>query len=178
LSKQSPCIDPFVRERGLCAVLLVCAYFTIVGAAARTFPIPPEHPVAKIDVPDDWRSISIHDGLEGSANNVAVRLAVYFIAAPDLDAASATAMTKLTQSGVVVAPETRRAARRRYHGLDALKIDYSGTDPNGESDITIILVALPEKSGFVAVCYRGDDEALESVSNDLLAIAESVEPAK
>jgi hypothetical protein len=107
-----------------------------------------------------------------------VRLAVQFIAAPDLDAASATAMTKLTQSGVVVAPETRRAARRRYHGLDALKIDYSGTDPNGESDITIILVALPEKSGFVAVCYRGDDEALESVSNDLLAIAESVEPAK
>jgi hypothetical protein len=158
----------------LCAALFVCAYFTIAVAAARTFPIPPNQPVAKIDVPDDWRSISIRDGVEGSASNVAVRFVVQFIPTPDPDAASAMAMTKLTQSGVVVAPETRHTARRRYNGLDALKIDYSGTDTGGESDITIILVTLPKSSGFVAVCFWGDDEAQESVSNDLQSIAESV----
>ena len=108
----------------------------------------------------------------------AVRFAAEFIAAPDLDAASAAATAKLKQSGVVVDAETRRAARRRLNGLDALKIDYSGTDPSGESDITIILVALPLKVGFVAVCYWGEDEAQESVSNDLQSIAESVELAK
>jgi hypothetical protein len=109
---------------------------------------------------------------------VAVRIAAEFISAPDLDAASAAVTTKLRQSGVVVAPETRHAARRRYNGLDALKIDYSGTDPNGESDITIILLATPAEAGFVAVCYWGEDEAQESVSNDLQSIAESVELAK
>jgi hypothetical protein len=163
---------------GLCAGLAAWAYFTIAGAAARTFPIPPDHPVATIAVPDDWRPMSIRDGVEGSAMNVAVRIAAEFISAPDLDAASATATAKLRQSGVVVAPETRHAAPRRYNGLDALKIDYSGTDPNGESDITIILVAMPAKAGFVSVCYWGEDEAQESVSNDLQSIAESVELAK
>jgi hypothetical protein len=170
LLHQPPCIGP----RGLYAALFVCAYFTIAGAAARTFPIPPNHPVAQIDLPDDWRSVSIRDGVEGSASNVAVRLIVQFIPALDLDAASAAAMTKLTQEGVFVAPETRHTARRRYNGLDALKIDYSGTDPDGESDITIILIALAKKSGFVVVCYWGEDEAQESVSNDLQSIAESV----
>jgi hypothetical protein len=164
--------------RGLCAALAVWAYFMIAGAAARTFPIPPDHPAATIDVPDDWRPMSIRDGVEGSAGAVAVRIAAEFISAPDLDAASAAATAKLRQSGVVVAPETRHAARRRYNGLDALKIDYSGTDPNGESDITIILLAMPAKAGFVAVCYWGEDEAQESVSNDLQSIADSVELAK
>jgi hypothetical protein len=72
----------------------------------------------------------------------------------------------------------RAAARRRYNGFDALKIDYNGPDSNGESDITIILIALPEKFGFVAVCTWGDDEAQESVSNDLQAIADSVQVAR
>jgi hypothetical protein len=50
-------------------------------------------------------------------------------------------------------------SRLILNGFDALKIDYTRTDPNGESDITIVLVALLEKSRFVAVCTWGDDEA-------------------
>jgi hypothetical protein len=167
-----------MRARGFGAALLIWTNLSIAGASARTFPIPPQHPVATIDVPGDWRAMSTRDGVEGSANNVPVRFAVQFILAPDLDTATATAMIKLTQSGVVVAPETRRVARRGYSGLDALKIDFSGTDPSGESDITVILIAVPAKSGFVVVCYWGDDEAQESVSNDLQSIAESVELVK
>ena len=178
LSKPSPCIGAHTIARGLRAALAVWAHFTIAGAAARTFSIPPDRPVATIDVPDDWRPMSIRDGVEGSAMSEAVRIAAEFISAPDLDAASATARAKLRQSGVVVAAETGRAARRLYNGLDALKIEYSGTDPNGESDITIILVAMPAKAGFVAVCYWGEDEAQEFVSNDLQSIADSVELAK
>jgi hypothetical protein len=117
-------------------------------------------------------------GVEGSASNAAVRLAVQFVPGSNLDAANAAAIASLGRSGVAVDLESRRAGSRRYSGFDAVKIDYSGTGPNGESDITIILVALPEKSGFVAVCTWGDDEAQESVSNDLQAIADSVELAQ
>jgi hypothetical protein len=77
-----------------------------------------------------------------------------------------------------VDPESRHEARRRYNGFDALKIDYTGTDQNGETDITMILIALPEKSGFVAICTWGDDEAQTAVSSDLLAIADSVRVAR
>ncbi len=164
--------------RGFCAGLIICANFVAVGAAARTFPIPAERSVATIEVPDDWHPVSTRDGVEGSASNGAVHLAVQFIEASHFEAAAAMAMTKLILSGVVLSPDTRRTAPRRYNGLDALKIDYSGTDPNGESDIALILVAMPGKSGFVAVCYWGDDEAQESVGNDLQSIAESLEPAK
>jgi hypothetical protein len=164
--------------RALCGALVVWADFTIAGASARTFPIPPDRPVATIDIPDDWRPMSTSDGVEGSAAGEAVRIAAEYIPAPDLDAASAMATAKLRQSGALIALETGRAARRLDNGLDVLKIDYSGTDPNGESDITIILVAMPAKAGFVAVCYWGEDEAQESVSNDLQSIADSVELAK
>jgi hypothetical protein len=147
-------------------------------AEARTFPIPAQQPVATIAVPDDWRTVPTPDGVEGSAENGTVRLAVQFIPIPDLGVASEMAATRLAESGVVPVPETRRQAERRYNGLDAVKIDYSGTDPNGESDITLIMVAAPGKSGFVAICYWGDGEAQESLGNDLLSIAESLELVK
>jgi len=157
--------------------MILCAD-AVAGAAARTLPVPAERPVATIEIPDDWHPISTRDGLEGSVNNGAVRLTVQFFRASHLETATAMAITKLTQGGVALMPDTRRAALRRYNGLDALKIDYSGTDPNGESDITLILVAIPGKSGFVAVCYWGDDEAQESVSNDLQSITESLQLTK
>jgi hypothetical protein len=122
--------------------------------------------------------MSVGGGVEGSASNVEVRLAVQFIPGTNLDAASAAATATLARSRVAVDPESRRVAHRRYNGFDALKIDYTGTDPDGESDITIILIVLPEKSGFVAVSTWGDDEAQESVSNDLQAIADSVRVAR
>jgi hypothetical protein len=168
----------YLTAAGLGAVLFAWASFAIAAASARTFPIPPDHPAASIDIPDDWRPISVGGGVEGAPSNAAVRLAVQFIPASELDKASAEAITKLAQNGVAVDPETRRVAGRRYTGFDAVKIDYSGTDPNGESDITIILVILPAKSGFVAICTWGDDEAQESVSNDLQTIADSVELAR
>jgi hypothetical protein len=168
----------YIRAAGLGAALFGWASFAIASASARTFPIPPDHPAASIDIPDDWRPVSVGGGVEGAPSNAAVRLAVQFIPASELDKASAAAITKLAQNGVAVDPETRRVAQRRYNGFDAVKIDYSGTDPNGESDITIILVVLPAKSGFVAVCTWGDDEAQESVSNDLQTIADSVELAR
>jgi hypothetical protein len=167
-----------LKSGGLLATLFAVAHFAIFGAMAGTFPIPPDHPAARIDIPDDWRPMSIDGGVEGSAGNVAVRLAVRFIPGSDLDAASAAATAKLARSGVAVDPESRRAAHRRYNRFDALKIDYAGTDQNGESDITIILIGLPDKSGFVAVCTWGDDEAQESVSNELQAIADSVQIAR
>lgn len=166
------------KSGGLCAALFGLAHLATLGAAAATFPIPPDHPAARIDIPDDWRPMSIGGGVEGSASNAAVRLAVQFIPASDLDAASAAATTKLARSGVAVDPESRHEARRRYNSFDALKIDYTGTDQNGETDITMILIAFPEKSGFVAICTWGDDEAQTAVSSDLLAIADSVRVAR
>jgi hypothetical protein len=179
--KMTPALQMRSRVRKLirfCAGLVICVNLVAVGAAARTFPIPAERPVATIEVPDDWHPVSTRDGVEGAAGNGVVRLVVQFVQASHLEAAAGMAMTKLTLSGVVLSPDTRRAAPRRYNGLDALEIDYSGTDPNGQSDIALILVAMPGKSGFVAVCYWGDDEAQESVGNDLQSIAESLVPAK
>jgi len=164
--------------RSLLAAGVIGAQIFVVSAAARTFPIPSDQPVATVDIPDSWRPALTPNGVEGSANDGAVRLAVEFVAASDLDAASAAAMKKLAGRGVVVAPETKRLATRRFNGLDALKIDFSGTDPNGESSITLILVAAPRKPGFVSICYWGDDETQVSVSDDLLSIIDSVEATK
>jgi hypothetical protein len=66
----------------------------------------------------------------------------------------------------------------RFNGSDALEIDFSGAESKGEPDVTLILIAALRKPGFVAICYWGDDEALESVSNDIQAIADSVELVK
>jgi len=135
-------------------------------------------PVATVDVPDDWRPTATADGVEAAAANGAVRLAVRFIHAADAASAAAAAIASLGRFGVSPAPGSRRASSRRYNGLEALKVDYSGTDPNGESDITTIVFAMPSMAGFVAVSYWGDDEAQEAVANDLQAIAESLAPAR
>jgi hypothetical protein len=167
----------FAARAFLRSALAMSVGATIATAVARPFPLPPAAPAATIDVPEEWRPAATVEGVEGSAGDGAVRLAVQFIAIPDSDAALATAMASLGRRGVAPAPETRRSSKRRYGGLDALKVDFSGTDLNGESAITTILIALPRRTGFVAVSYWGDDEAEESLGNDLITIAESVRPA-
>jgi hypothetical protein len=168
----------FLRLAGVLSAGLIGVQVFVAAAAARTFPIPGERPIASVEIPDSWRPALAPDGVEGSASNGAVHLAVAFVAASDLDAATARAMERLGERGVVPAPETKRSAARRFNGLDALKVDFSGTDSNGESEITVILVAVPRKPGFVAICYWGDDEAQESVGNDLQSIADSIQAWK
>ena len=149
------------------------------GAAARSVPIPAAAAaVVTVDIPDDWPAKATGDGVSSSTDNGTVRLVVQFIPAPDRESASAAAMASLERSGVSPVPESRRASEQRYGGLDAWKVDFSGADRNGESEITVILIALPAKAGFVAIEYWGDDEAQESVGNDLQGIAESVRLAK
>jgi hypothetical protein len=161
-----------VRFLGTLLVISVGASFAV--AATRPFPFPAAAPVATIDVPEDWGPRATSDGVEGSTNNGAVRLNAQFIPAPDPDSAFAAAMASIRRQGVSPTLQSRRSWRQRYNGLDALKVSFSGTDPNGESEITMILVTLPGNAGFVAVSYWGDDEAQESVGNDLQAIAESI----
>jgi len=159
--------------------LLAAALAAIIGdAAARPFPVPPTAPVATVDVPDDWGPTATTDGVEASAADGAVRLAVQFIHAADAESASAAAIANLSRFGVSPAHGSRRASSRRTNGLEALKVDYSGTDPNGESEITTIVFVMQGGGAFVAVSYWGDDEAQEAVANDLQAIAESLAPAR
>jgi hypothetical protein len=164
--------------RIVASVLATSVGATIAVAAARPFPLPAAAPVATIDVPEDWGPKATGEGVDGAAGDGAVGLAAQFIATPDPDSAVAAAVAELKRRGVSPTLETRRSPIKRDNGLDALKLEFSGTDPNGESEITIILVGLPGKSGFVDVSYWGDDEAQESVANDLQAIAESIRPSK
>ena len=162
----------------LLAALAIGAQFFTASAAAKRFPIPSDLPGATVDIPDGWRPAVAAEGVEGLGLEGAVVLTVEFVFAPDVEAAGAAAIKRLAQRGVVVAPETKRTARRSFNGSEAFKIDFSGTDPSGDTDVTLIVIAAPRKPGFVSICYWGDDEALESVSNDIQSIADSVEFVK
>ncbi len=162
----------------LWTVLAASASAPIAIAAARPFPLPAVAPVATIDVPEEWGPTATGEGVEGAVDNGAVRLSAQYIPVHDVDSALTATMANVRRRGVSPEAGTRRSSARRLNGLDALKVDFSGTDPNGESEITVILIALPAKAGFVAVAYWGDDEAQESVGNDLQAIAESIRPTK
>jgi hypothetical protein len=163
---------------GLLAAGVIGAQVFVAGAAARTFKIPPEQPVATVDIPDSWRPTPVPNGVEGSTGDGAARLAVAYVVGSDPDAASGAAVKQLADHGVSVDPASRRSAPRRFNGRDALKLDFSGRDAKGAFDVAVMLVAAPGAAGFVAICCWGDDDALESVSNDLLSIADSVAPAK
>jgi hypothetical protein len=162
----------------LVAAVVAGAQFFVTSAAAKRFPIPSDQPVATADIPDAWRPTIAPNGVEAVGLEGAVRLTVEFVSAPDAEGAGAAAVKQLAERGIVVAQETKRTARRHFNGSDALKIDFSGVESNGEPDVTLILFATSRKSGFIAICYWGDDEALESVSNDIQAIADSVEFVK
>jgi hypothetical protein len=128
--------------------------------------------------PDSWRPTVASNGVEAVGLEGAVRLVVEFVSALDAEGAGAAVIKQLAERGIVVAPETKRTARRHFNGSDALKIDFSGAESKGEPDVTLILIAALRKPDFVAICYWGDDEALESVSNDIQANADSVEFVK
>jgi hypothetical protein len=169
----------FTKMTGsLLASIVIVAQLFAAPATARTFSIPRDQPVASVEIPDWWHPVFASDSAEGSAMDGAARLAVEFIAAPGMDAAIAAAIARLGKRKVAVAPETRRAVSQRINGLDRLKVDFSGTDSNGDSSITLILVAAAKGAGFVAISYWGDGEAQEAVANDLLTIVDSLELLK
>ena len=152
----------------------IAAQFFAAPAAAKRFPIPVDLAAATVDIRDDWRPAVAAEGVEGLGLEGAVVLTVEFVVAPDAEAA----IKNLAKRGVVVAPETKRTARRSFNGSEAFKIDFSGEGPNGDTDVTLIMIAAPRKPGFVSICYWGDDEALEFVSNDIQSVADSVEFVK
>jgi len=177
--------DPYMKRGALREKLAACLLALAIGAqfftasvAAKSFPIPGDQSVATADVPDGWQTTAGSRGVEAVGLYGAVRLTVEFISAPDAERAGAAAVERLAQRGVDVAAETKRTARRSFNGSEAFKIDFSGADPNGDTDVTLIMIAAPRKPGFVSICYWGDDEALESVSNDIQSIADSVEFVK
>jgi hypothetical protein len=162
----------------LVAAVAIGAQFFATSAAAKRFPIPSDQPVATADISDSWRPTVASNGVEAVGLEGAVRLVVEFVSALDVEGAGATVIKQLAERGIVVAPETKRTARRHFNGSDAVKIDFSGAESKGEPDVTLILIAALRKPGFVAICYWGDDETLESVSNDIQAVADSVEFVK
>jgi hypothetical protein len=164
--------------RRLVAAVAIGAQLFAASAAAKRFPIPRDQPVATADISNSWRPTVASNGVEAVGLEGAVRLVVEFVSAPDAEGAGAAVIKQLAERGIVVAPQTKRTARRHFNGSDALKIDFSGTESKAEPDVTLILIAALRKPGFVAICYWGDDEALESVSNDIQAIADSVEFVK
>jgi hypothetical protein len=160
------------------ASIVIVAQLFAATTTARAFAIPRDQLVASVEIPDSWPLVYAPDSVEGTAMDGAVCLAVEFIEAPDMDAASTVAIARLAERKVTVAPETKRAVTQRVNGLDRLKIDFSGAGSNGDSSVTLILVAAAKGAGFVAISYRGDDEAQEAVANDLLTIADSLEVSK
>jgi hypothetical protein len=160
------------------ASTVIVALLFAAPARARTFSIPRDQAVATVEIPDTWRPVSAFAGVEATAMDGAVHLAVEFIQASSIDAASTVAIAKLAERKVTITPGTQRAVRQRVNGLDRLKIDFSGADSNGDSSIALILVAAAKGAGFVAISYWGDDEAEEAVANDLLTIADSLGVSK
>jgi len=159
----------------LAAVLTIGSLMLTAAAAAKTFRIPYDRPIATLEISDFWRPVADSNGVEGAVFEGAVHLTVQFIPAPDVDKAAEAAIQQLSNRGVAVDPGTRRTANRDFNRSAAFKIDFSGTDPNGESDITLILIAAPRNRGFVSIGYWGDDEAEETVSNEIQSMADSVE---
>jgi hypothetical protein len=155
------------------SLAILFAFALLTPAFAKTFKIPGEGSFASITIPDDWKSKEIDKGVESQSADNEVYFAVEGTDAKGLDKTIEEAVEYLKQQGVTVDLKTQKQTEGKINGMDAMDLDWKGTDKEGAAEISLSVVAV-RKDKALLITYWASPEGTKSHLKELGAIINSV----
>jgi hypothetical protein len=157
----------------------VLALGLFAGAAnAKTFPVPPDDPIATISLPDAWGPNVYDGGVEATSPDGTTYIAVEEVAAEDVRSAVEEGIKFFAKSGVEIDAQNKTMRKIKLNGLAAYDVSLSGTDKDGPADVSLTLVETNAKAKFLLLYYWRSPQSETANGAALKTISDSIQATK
>ena len=158
------------------AVFATLALLLASGSAyAGEIKFPSDEPVASVTFPDGWGEKETETGIDATAPDESIYMSIDVAEPKDTDQTVADTVTWLKDQGVTVDPATAKESKGTLNGLEAVNVNWDGTDKDGPASISLALVAVPANKVLVLTYWgtKGEQEkngeAMNSIINSIKA---------
>jgi hypothetical protein len=169
---------PELLMKRLLALSLLASLFLSSAAAAATFPIPDENPVATVSLPEKWESSPYDGGIESTSPDGKIYVAMEVVAAKDVKSATEEGLEFFAKQGVEINPESLKTKDTKINGLSAFDLQFTGKDKDGPAKVSLTLVATNAEGKFLMLYYWGSEAGEQANGADLQAISDSIQATK
>lgn len=182
-NRRAGCISPPVHLSGTVmkrfAMLAFAALLAIPAVAfGKTFPIPSDDAIATVSIPDSWKPSPYDGGVEATAADGGVYVAVEMVKANDLESATKNGIEWFGKQGVEIDPDSMKTEDVNIGSLPGFELSFSGKDKDGPAEVSMTLVPTNASGKFLFVYYWGSPAGAKANLNDLKAIANSLQATK
>jgi hypothetical protein len=159
-------------------IALVAAVLLPNLAAAKTFPIPADDPIATVNIPDSWNPEPYEGGVEATSQDNKIYVAIEQVAADDVKSATEEGIKFFIKNGVEIDPNSMKTKQTKINNLDAFDLTFTGKDKDGPANISLTLVATNASGKFLLLYYWGSPEGEKANGPDLKTISDSIQATK
>ena len=159
------------------AVFATLALLLASGSAyAGEIKFPSDEPVASVTFPDGWGEKETETGIDATAPDESIYMSVDVAEPKDTDQTVTDTATWLKDQGVTVDPASAKQSKGTLNGLEAVNVNWDGTDKDGPVSISLALVAVPANKVLVLTYWgtKGEQEknaeAMNSIVNSLKSV--------
>ncbi|HLW90796.1 MAG TPA: hypothetical protein VKS78_05780 [Roseiarcus sp.] len=159
-------------------IALVAAALLPSLAAAKTFPVPADDPIATVNIPDSWNPSAYEGGVEGTSDDGKIYVAIEQVAADDVKSATEEGIKFFQKNGVDLDANSMKTKDIKINSLDAFDLSFTGKDKDGPANVSLTLVATNAKGKFLLLYYWGSPEGEKANTDDLKKISDSIQATK
>lgn len=147
------------------------------SALAGEIKFPSDAPVASITFPDGWGEKETDTGIDATAPDESIYLSVDVAEPKDTNQTVTDAVTWLKENGVTVDTATAKESKGKLNGMEAVNVDWEGTDKDGPVSISLAAIAVTADKVLVVTYWgtKGEQEANAAAMN---SIVNSLKPAQ
>ncbi|HEX8373158.1 MAG TPA: hypothetical protein VF585_10290 [Chthoniobacterales bacterium] len=151
-----------------CSLFLLTCAVLLQPIVAADFNIPEEDSIAKITIPDDWKSEEFDGGVESNSEDGSVYLAVEATESTTAAAAMEEAFAYLKKKGVTVDEKSAKQEELKLNGFDVVDISWDGKDEDGPCKVSVAVIAITEDKGLLLTYWttpEGEKENLKEIQS-------------
>ena len=146
----------------------------VASAICGTHKLPADEPIARIDLPNQWKTNELGEGFESTSRDGAVRFLVFPVEGRKLAESMGEAMTYLrNKDGIFVQSESMRREQGKISGMSVTNVSWQGKDKKGDVKIRFIIVSLAKGKSLLAV-YWSPPDAEKRHRSELEKILQSI----
>jgi hypothetical protein len=160
------------------ALVFLTLLLTPTLAAAGTFPVPAENPIATVSIPDAWSPNAYDGGVEGTSADGKLYVAFESVDAADVKTATEEGLKYFVKNGVTIDSDSMKTKDIKINNLAAFDLSFTGKDKDGPANISLTLVQTNAQGKFLMLYYWGSSEGEKVNGKELKAISDSIQATK
>ena len=146
-------------------------------AFSATHQVPADEPIATIQLPEEWQTKELGEGIEAISADGLVRLLVVPAEGTKISESMLEAMRYIKgKSGIKVKAESEKQERGKVNGMDTRNLSWEGRNEKGEVKISFTVVLVAEKKPLL-MAYWGSPQATKKHERELKRMLQSIKQA-